>query len=171
MKEIKSNSGKVLIFRILALFAIVLVFFLISGTIFSVTRPDGASPLLRIGGSRDTAQEQRLDDFGSYVADTSIFTGIGRLRIPLQNSSTLIISIAFPYPNNDRPFSEELAVKVGEFRSIATGYFSSLPAGRPGETINIDEDAAKAEILRRFNSNLRLGKIQVLFFNDLIVLE
>jgi len=101
--------------------------------------------------------------------DTRVFAGIGRLRIPLSNSSsTMILSIAFPYSAADVTFTEELAGKIGDFRTIASGYFSSLPQE---SLINIDEEAAKTEILRRYNAILRLGRIQALYFSDLMIID
>jgi len=100
--------------------------------------------------------------------DIRIFTGMGRLRIPLVNSSTLILSIAFPFSADDTAFTEEIAAKVNDFRTIANEYFSALPEP---ELIRINEEAAKQEILRRFNENLRLGRIEVLYFNDMMVIE
>jgi flagellar basal body-associated protein FliL len=100
--------------------------------------------------------------------DVRVFNGIGRLRIPLSNSSTLILSIAFPYSADDRVFAEELAARIGDFRTIATDYFSSLPEEK---LIILDEDAAKAEILKRWNSRLRLGRVEALYFSDLLVLD
>jgi flagellar basal body-associated protein FliL len=116
---------------------------------------------------------------GNAADSVSIFTGIGRLRIPLAgggsvpggsgiSAATLILTIAFPYPPDDRPFSEELASKIGEFRAIAMDYFSALPAEK---LANLDEGAAKIEILSRYNAGLRLGKIQALYFSDLMIVE
>ena len=73
----------------------------------------------------------------------------------------------FPYPANDIAFTEELTVKVNDFRSMAYDYFSSLPQE---SLIQIDEDTAKREILRSFNNNLRLGYIRSLYFNDMMVI-
>ena len=79
----------------------------------------------------------------------------------------MILSIAFPYSANDFAFTEELAVKINEFRAIASGYFSSLSA----ENLNqINEEAAKQEILRRFNASLRLGRITDLYFSEMMVI-
>jgi len=142
---------------------LILIGVLIAGTIYALARPKGAGPVFRIGNSPVSAVEQ-----GPVNDGVSIFAGIGRLRIPLANSSILILSIAFPYPSNDRVFAEELAVKIGEFRAIASEYFSSLPSEK---LHNLDEEAAKTEILRRYNTNLRLGKIQALYFNDLMIIE
>jgi flagellar basal body-associated protein FliL len=80
----------------------------------------------------------------------------------------MILSISFPYLATDIAFTEELAVKINDFKSIAIDYFSSLPA----EKLSVlDEDAAKHEILRRFNANLSLGRIEALYFNDLMIMD
>jgi flagellar basal body-associated protein FliL len=80
----------------------------------------------------------------------------------------VVLSIVFPYPAEDRPFAEELAGKVPLFRRITQDYFGSLP---PEELAPLDEDRTKAELLRRFNAELRLGSIDVLLFNDFMILE
>ncbi len=80
----------------------------------------------------------------------------------------MILSIAFPYLAADTSFTEELAAKIGDFRTITADYFSSLP---PEKIINIDEDAAKKEILRRFNAGLRLGRIDALYFSDMMIID
>ena len=144
---------------------LIVICVLIAGTVYALARPSGSGPVFRIGNSSAGIGEQAS---ASANEDISIFAGIGRLRIPLANSSTLILSIAFPYPSDDRAFTEELAVKIGDFRAIASDYFSSLPSEK---LRNLDEEAAKIEILRRYNTNLRLGKIQALYFNDLMIIE
>ncbi|MCL2127730.1 MAG: flagellar basal body protein FliL, partial [Treponema sp.] len=100
----------------------------------------------------------------------SVFSGIGTLRIPAagQQAATVILSISFPYPADDLPFTEELASRIGEFRSIATGYFASLSRE---QIARLDENEAKSEILKRYNALLRLGKIETLYFSDLMIVE
>jgi flagellar basal body-associated protein FliL len=176
MKRIVTPSSYRLLiaYRITVLLIFVLTGILIAGTIYAFLRSPGSGPLFRIGGSGAAATEHS----GSGAApagnnDTvSVFTGIGRLRIPLSSASgsaaTLIISIAFPYPPEDRAFTEELASKIGEFRALASGYFSALPAEK---LVSLDEEAAKTEILRRYNTSLRLGKIGALYFSDLLIIE
>jgi flagellar basal body-associated protein FliL len=139
-----------------------LIGLLVIGTIFGIARSDDAKPILRLGKQNEAGSTQAYND------DVRVFSGLGRLRIPLSNSSTLVISIAFPYQHNDVAFTEELAVKINEFKAIAVEYFSSLPANRAA---NIDEEAAKAEILRRYNEILLLGRIETLYFSDMMVLE
>jgi flagellar basal body-associated protein FliL len=167
MKRIKNFTKTFLIFRILILLLLLMAGILIAGTIYGIARPGDSGPLFTIGTSPVPGDSGRLGEAPTNE-EVSVFTGIGRLRIPLANSATLILSVAFPYPVDDRAFTEELALKIGDFRDIARDYFSSLP---PEKLINLDEDAAKTEILRRYNTGLRLGKIQALYFNDLIMLE
>ncbi|MDR0444026.1 MAG: hypothetical protein LBH44_11540 [Treponema sp.] len=149
--------------RVMILLIIALIGVLIIGTIYGFARSPNASPILRLGRSGGTEQTDVRAN-----GDIQIFSGIGQLRIPLKNSSTLILSIAFPYPSNDRTFTEELAGKIGDFRTIASEYFSNLAAEN---LIYLDEEAAKTEILRRYNAGLRLGKIEALYFSEMLVID
>ena len=155
---------KPLIYRIFIIIILVLVVILIAGSLYAFIRAPGAGPLFRIGGAREQ-ELQRLDN-----EELGVFTGIGRLRIPVsgQPPLTIILSVSFPYPANDRPFVEELSARTGELRSIATEYFASLPRE---QMVNLDEALAKAEILKRYNTLLRLGKIEALYFGDLMMVE
>jgi flagellar basal body-associated protein FliL len=150
------------IFKALLIITGVLGLLLITGTIIGLGRPYDAEPFFRFGSP---AQPEMAV---SPLDDIRVFSGLGRMRIPLSNSSVMILSIAFPYHANDIAFSEELAAKVGGLRDIAIDYFSSLPQD---SLIHIDEEAAKQEILRRFNNNLRLGRIYILYFSDLIIID
>jgi len=143
----------------------VLVVLLIAGTIFGLARPPDADPLFRLGKpeERAVAVSPQAQD-----SDIRVYSGLGRLRIPLSNSSIMILSIAFPYYAADTAFTEELAAKVGEFRDIAVGYFSSLPADR---LTVINEETAKNEILKLYNSSLRLGRIEALYFSDMLIID
>jgi len=134
---------------------------LLIGTIFGIARSPDAKPILRLGKPAEKAVQPLTDDI-------RVYSGLGRLRIPLSNSSILILSIAFPYLHSDTAFTEELAAKNGDFKTIAADYFSSLDANK---IIQIDEDAAKTEILKRYNENLRLGSIETLYFSDMIILD
>jgi len=158
----KSKPSRIMYIGLLSL-AGVLVLLLIIGTIIGVARSSVARPLLILGKSGGTKAKT-----AAYDDDIRVFSGLGRLRIPLSNSSTLILSIAFPYPAHDTAFTEELAAKIGEFKSLAVGYFSALPADK---IVNLDEDAAKQEILTRYNAILRLGRIRTIYFSDMMVID
>ena len=137
--------------------------FILGGTIYSFfSRSESATPFVF-----------------SDTADSRIFTGIGRLRLPASpaidsptgadaDPATVIISITFPYIPEDLAFSEELATRVNDFRTIAREYFSAHSAE---ELRLMDEEIIKNEMLQRFNSVLRLGKIEILYFNDFLVIE
>jgi len=141
----------------------VLVLLLLIGTIIGVARSSGSKPLVRLGKqAKTTAKTTAPDD------DIRVFSGLGRLRISLSNSSTLILSIAFPYPAQDTAFTEELAARISDFKSLAAGYFSALPAD---QITNLDEEAAKQEILTRYNAILRLGQIRTIYFSDMMVID
>ena len=156
------QKGLEIINRALLRLIAVLIVLLLIGTIFGIVRSSD-KPLFTLGRTKAPQQS------GTIIDDSiNFFTGIGRLRIPLVNSSTLILSIAFPYPADDITFTEELAGKIGELRSIAIAYFSALPADK---IIIIDEETAKNEILKRYNTTLRLGRIEALYFSDLIIIE
>jgi flagellar basal body-associated protein FliL len=156
----------------MVLLILVLAGLLAAGSAYGLLRPPGSGPLFRVGGT-DAGNKTAVD--ASESGEAGVFTGIGRLRIPLAGgpsapggAATLILSIAFPYPPDDRAFTEELASKVGEFRTLTVDYFSSLPSEK---LVDMDEDAAKADILGRYNAILRLGKIKALYFTDLVIVE
>jgi flagellar basal body-associated protein FliL len=177
------SKGMLIVYRCIVALLLLLVVMVIGGSIYALVRPKDSRPLFTIGPSVQTAHAGE----GSGLDDgaVGIFTGIGRLRISTagqgeassdvayqdaahQDAVTVILSISFPYPADDRPFSEELASRIGDFRSIATGYFSSLPRDK---LIGLDEEAAKNEVLKRYNEMLRLGRIETLYFSDFMVIE
>ena len=171
MKE--KLSGKLYTFYRILLFLLMALIVLITGIgLFTILRPAESGPLFKLGKA-----ETDRTAAGNSAADSndgiSVFNGIGRLRIPVAGSNgssaaTLILSIAFPYPSSDQPFTEELASKISNLKTISAEYFSSLPAST---FINFDEETAKKELLKLFNANLRLGKIETLYFNDLMIME
>jgi flagellar basal body-associated protein FliL len=148
-------------YRILILLVWVLIGILIRGTIYAFVRSPVDNPVR-------LSETERAGLVPQEQNDIRVFSGLGRLRIPLSNSSILILSIAFPYLESDTAFTVELAGKIGEFRAIAIDYFSSLPADK---LINLDEEAAKTEILGKFNNSLRLGNISLLFFSDMMIIN
>jgi hypothetical protein len=136
------------------------------------------------------------DQAGPAAGGEAVFTGIGRLRIPLapagnspaapsaaapfpaggsgaerplpEGQTALVIFITFPYSPRDQAFAEELASKAGDFRRIAVDYFSPRSAE---ELRALDEEEIRAGLLGVYNSVLRLGKIGTLYFNELLILE
>jgi flagellar basal body-associated protein FliL len=166
-QESKRLSGRLLIvYRIAVALILALVLALIAGSLYALLRGPNSGPLFRIGGSGGEVRGGQDADPG----EMNVFAGIGRLRIPLagEAAATLILSVSFPYPADDRPFAEELASRIGDFRSIVSQYFGDFP---PEKIARMDETVAKTEILERYNQLLRLGRIETLFFGDLMVVE
>jgi len=152
-------------YRVVVALILVLAVVLITGSLYAAFRSPDSGPLFHIGGDGGKGRGEPAPE-----REVHIFSGIGRLRIPLagEPSATIIIAISFPYPAADRAFAEELASRIGDFRSIATEYFAALS---PDKAAALNEEAAKAEILQRYNALLRLGKIETLYFGDLMVVD
>jgi flagellar basal body-associated protein FliL len=161
MKDEGIGQGGMTAYRILLGTAAVLALILLAGTLYAlVFRPGSPEPPGR-AGENGPAQS---------VPGGGIFTGIGRIRAATAgpNPATVILSVTFPYPSNDKPFTEELASQIVNFRNAAHEYFASLST----EELRRKDDASiKAEILRRYNRLLRLGQIETLYFNEYLVIE
>ena len=143
------------IYRFLLALVICLALVFLGGTVYSL--------LIRQENGREV----------SSVPDRT-FTGIGRLRCPMADSGSAgqdavaVITVTFPYAPEDRAFSEELAARVKDFRSIVGDYILSF---KTEELKKMNEDQFKNELLDRFNAVLRLGNIETLYFNDFMILD
>jgi flagellar basal body-associated protein FliL len=161
----KGGGSLRLLTRVLAAIAAALVLVILAGTLYALFREGGGVP----GAGEAAARNGGAAESGT---ETAMFTGIGRLRITAGDGSgdraVVVLSIVFPYPPGDGPFAEELTGKIPLFRRIAREYFGALA---PDQLRSLDEQTAKAELLRRFNGELRLGTIGLLLFDDLMILE
>jgi len=180
-REIDVPGNKLIIlYRIIVVLMLLLIVLLIAGSLYAFIRSRDSGPLFRIGGTGRGGQgggafREGVKEGGAIKEAEgayNVFSGIGKLRI--QNAgrpsgkAVIIVSISFPYKADDGPFTEELASHIGEFRSIATNYFTTLPKDK---LAGLDEEQAKAEILRQYNSVLRLGRIETLYFSDLMIVD
>jgi flagellar basal body-associated protein FliL len=97
------------------------------------------------------------------------FTGIGRIRISTADPQPgmVILFVSFIYYPDDKVFSEELVLKIRDFREIITDYIGSVTLE---DLQTQDEENIKHELLRRFNAVLRLGQIETLFFTDFMII-
>lgn len=127
----------------------------------------------------NTMQDQANDiHAGRDGREGQTFTGIGRLRVYTKDADSIsgadsragmvVIFVSFVYYPDDKPFSEELVLRVNDFRNIIIDYIGSFEAAELGEK---SENEIKADLRQRFNAILRLGKIETLFFSDFIVIE
>jgi len=193
-REIDVPGNKLIIlYRIIVVMMLLLVALLIAGSLYAFIRSRDAGPLFRIGGVRD-GDTGRVGQGGGggfkeggAISDGesayNVFSGIGTLRIQnagkqaspsgkasetASETAVVILSISFPYKADDRPFTEELASHIGEFRSIAVNYFATMDRNK---LVRLDEEQAKADILRQYNALLRLGRIETLYFSDLMIMD
>jgi flagellar basal body-associated protein FliL len=159
-EEAAFRRGKA-VYRVLMGIAVALALVLLAGTLYAlVFRTGRAEPPPR---TRESALLQSATNGG-------IFTGLGRLRAATAGPEpvTVIVSLVFPYPAEDKPFTEEMASQIVNLRNATHEYFASLPA----EELRRKDDASiKAELLRRYNSLLRLGQIETLYFSEYLVIE
>ena len=146
-----------LVYRGLIIFLIILGLLIIGGTIYGLFFQDSSLGRKNIDVSQKSGEGQT-------------FKGIGRLRISTTDPQPgmVILSVSFIYYPEDKAFSEELALRVGGFRDIITNYIGSFSIAKLKEKT---EEDIKTELLRQFNSILRLGKIESLFFSDFMVIE
>ena len=96
------------------------------------------------------------------------FTGIGRIRISTADPQPgmVILFVSFVYHPDDKDFSEELALRIKDFRHIIVDYIGSFSIS---ELQKLNEEILKTELLYRFNAVLRLGQIETLIFSDFMI--
>ena len=147
------------VYRILMVCAIALGLIIIGGSIYGVAfrnnPPGGTKPKKQITGTGESGQGQT-------------FTGIGRLRVSTAEPQPgmVVLFVSFNYYPEDKAFSEELALRIRDFRDIITGYIGSFSTA---ELQKQGEEGIKTELLRRFNGILRLGQIETLYFSDFMI--
>jgi len=181
----------IVVYRIIVVIMLLLVAMLIAGSLYAFIRSRDSGPLFRIGGKAAGLNPSRAGQGSLKDGDNpyNVFSGIGTLRVQnvgkvaappaagktatktaaeIASEAVIIVSISFPYKADDRAFTEELATHLVDFRSVATNYFANLPRDKLS---NLDEEQAKADILKQYNSLLRLGRIETLYFSDLMIME
>ena len=159
----KQQTPLFLVYRILLVFAVLLALLLFGGTIYAIVfRQDVRSPISGLRGRPAGPQQAEPQ------AKDKVFPALGRLRITLADSATLVVSPVFPYDDGDIAFTEELALRIRVFKDITRDYFSPF---KTEELQKKGEETVKTELLRLFNSVLRLGHIEILYFNDFIIIE
>ncbi|MDR2702668.1 MAG: flagellar basal body protein FliL [Spirochaetaceae bacterium] len=157
MKRIEERPPQAgeLVYRGLLVIAAVLALVLIIGTIYGLVKKGEAAGKAVSGGES--------------AAFEGVFSGLGTMRIATADPEPkiLIISIAFPYDKNDRPFSEELASSLFRFREATSQYLGAFTA----EALDaLDTVTVNKELLSRYNSVLRLGEIKELYILEYMLL-
>lgn len=102
------------------------------------------------------------------------FADVGQIRVfskkseDEESSPLVVVSPWFSYPEGDRQLYEELSSKEKQIRAVVAGYFATLTmdeARRKGEV------RVKEELLEIINSNLVMGKIHAVYFNEYIFID
>jgi flagellar basal body-associated protein FliL len=144
--------------RALLALALTLALVIVGGTVYALAFRPKSAPAPSSGPAP------------SASPDAAIFTGLGRLRCPTAepNAALVILQPSFPYFPGDRPFSEELTLRLRDFRSLTAAYFASLKAE---ELRRKGEAEVKEDLLAKYNALLRLGRIELLYFNEYMLIE
>lgn len=102
-------------------------------------------------------------------AVTAVFGDIGVLRAKTADSEpvSVVVSPFLPYPADDLAFREELVQKTRILRTSILGWFA---AHSLSEINKLGEAGVKRELLAVINANLVLGRIEILYFDDFMVL-
>lgn len=103
------------------------------------------------------------------------FKEFGTLRtrlLPQEGSeeagSVLLVTPWLSYENDDSAFYEELISKKNLFSSYILEFFSTKTKN---QLLSIGEKEIKRLLLERFNSQLSLGKLSAIYFDDYIFLD
>jgi len=134
-------------YRVLLIIAALLVLIIIIGTIVGLV---------------NKGRKSEIKNSESPEVSEGMFSGLGTMRISTADAEpeTLVISIAFPYNKNDKAFSEELASRLSSFKTATAEYLGAKTAE---ELSTLNTDTVSNELLSRYNSVLRLGKIKQLY--------
>ena len=167
MKRIETRHNVLyLIYRGLIIILVILGLLFIGTFIYTqfianrtgVKKQDGVSSVYSPG-----------QEYHSNIREGQTFTGIGQVRVSTADPQPgmVILFVTFLYYPEDKAFSEELAIRVRELREIIIDYVGLFSSE---DLRKMSEDTMKMELLRRFNTVLRLGRIETLFFSDFMII-
>ncbi|HSV56198.1 MAG TPA: hypothetical protein VLH39_03710 [Magnetospirillaceae bacterium] len=100
----------------------------------------------------------------------AVYTRLGTLRASTQDDppAVVAVTIAFPYPDDDRAFREEPDDKASRLRETGTAFFAEK---RADELHPAFEGTLKAGLRDRLNAQLSLGRIREIWFSDFAVVR
>lgn len=166
MKKIKFEANVILAAAIVVLSAII---FFASAAAFVLGKRPGMN--LRKIDPADVAQIKGAHE------NLRAFKEFGTLRIismpddldaENKNGSVLVVTPWLSYEDGDSAFYEELVSRKRLFTSFFVEYFSSKTKNA---LLSIGEKKIKQELLDLFNSELHLGVLSALYFDDYIFLD
>ena len=158
----RKEKVQAIVQRVLLCLLVLMLIFIGSMSVWAlVFRPAGA------GGA------QNLAEAGVENGDRQVFSGIGTVRAEILagvegGSKTLVVAPVFYYDEKDRAFSEELNSYTHAFREATSSYINSIDEDSPEL---FDEMLLKNALLERYNANLKLGRINELYFTEYILID
>jgi flagellar FliL protein len=168
----QSRLEKILLLAAAALFAVIALGTLVS---FAAKKARPGAHLRRFEPRPAEAQttqsgNNRLADGGKALA----YTGLGQIRIPVKNregeedAPLVLVSPWFLYPADDAPFYEELSAKSRKLKLLFSEYFSRRTLD---DLLSRGETDIKADLLALINSELTMGTISALFFDEYVFFD
>lgn len=120
----------------------------------------------------DPASLEQIKGADDNLSAFKEFTTLRIITMPNEdsqgNASILVITPWLSYEGSDSAFYEELVSRKRLFTSFFVEYFSSRSKNA---LLSIGEKNIKQELLDKFNSELRLGQLSAIYFDDYIFLD
>lgn len=165
MTNHKHKTDKIILLFLLIV-PVLLILVLAAGTVYAlIFRAPDAPPLYSFASEQ--AQKEAPE---AVVLSPTVYTGIGTIRTTTADKepATVILSVSFPYKMQDISFTEELDLVVPRLRTVTEEYLSTFTA----QKLRVQtEEKVKSDLLSRYNALLRLGKIELLYFEDFMIIE
>lgn len=120
----------------------------------------------------DPASVEQIKGADDNLSAFKEFTTLRIITMPNEdsqgNASILVVTPWLSYEGSDSAFYEELVSRKRLFTSFFVEYFSSRSKNA---LLSIGEKNIKQELLDKFNSELRLGQLSAIYFDDYIFLD
>ena len=158
--------------RTLFIILISLVIVLAVGTIIGISRNNGS--LTQEYRKSDPTPNQVVNLSAGKENSVDAYTDLGQIRartkLESEDSSPALVVVSpwFSYPSGEKALYEELSQKQRMITALIGGYFSGFTMDElkaHGET-NVKED-----LLDSINSQLVMGKIRAVYFNDYVFID
>ena len=120
----------------------------------------------------DPASVEQIKGADDNLSAFKEFTTLRIITMPNEdsqgNASILVVTPWLSYEGSDSAFYEELVSRKRLFTSFFVEYFSSRSKNA---ILSIVEKNIKRELLDKFKSELRLGQLSAIYFDDYIFLD
>lgn len=158
--------------KILSIVALSLVILLVTSTVtaFAIKKDNIGNEYRKADPS-----PQKVKNMSKGKEDNvDAFTDFKQIRIQTKAESedseptVIVVCPWFSFPAGDQQLFEELSQKERQMRGIFVSYFSSMTSA---QILSKGESLVKEELLEEINSQLVMGKIRAVYFNDYIFIN